>query len=61
MGVADGQIIEAALDPGIATNGKVRLMTVDVKGGTMDAADAKPFVTRFTWRQRHCEIVLTCF
>ena len=58
MCVAYCEIVQSALDACIPANGKVRLVSVNVKRAAVDASDAEPFIARFARRQRHRQIVL---
>src|SRR5262249_18206273 len=61
MGVAYRKIIQPSPNTCISANGKVRLVPINVKRGTMNAPNPEPFIARLASRKRQCQIILARF
>src|SRR5579871_159737 len=59
--IAYREIVQSALHARVPANGKVRLVSVNVKRGPVNTADAEPLVSGCARWQRHRKIVLACF
>ncbi len=58
VGIADGQIVESALNAGVPTDWEIRLVSLDVERLAVNTADPEPHITGLARRQRHRKVVL---